>query len=606
MSFLGELKRRNVFRVGLAYVLMAWVLLQGSDFVLDLIGAPDWVIRAFALAVICGLPVALFFAWVFEVTPEGVKRESEIDRSQSITPQTGRKLDRTIIVFLALAVAMLLGERFMGGGNPPVPTPAGAATVQAPVQPDSEVPTAASDGKISVAVLPFVNMSDEADNEYFSDGISEELLNVLVRIDNLRVPSRTSSFTFKGSDKKLDEIGRELRVDHVLEGSVRRAGERIRVTAQLIDVHTDTHLWSNTYTRDLDDIFAVQDEIARSIVDALKVTLTGEQASRISRRLTANVEAYNKYLQGRQLWHQRGVERLKLSADLLREATELDPEFAQAWAALADSYVLRPEYLAVNSGDADIERLIGLARDASNRALELQPDSAQALTTRGYLRFMYEYNHAGAREDLQRAIELEPGYATAHQWYGEFLAAHRDIEGALAQFAIAAELDPLAPIMWHVTGWVLEGAGRLEESVSAYQHALSIAPDFESSWGNMMWVYYRMGQVKAAKQAKQRFLELNQNVDRDYVRMISNAFTDPVARGEFIEWSTENPGESEAFSIASLLMEFGQPELAMDNLEAGLETGDPYAVHVNRLVLFDPLRDNPRYIAHLRRMNFEP
>jgi TolB-like protein len=613
MSLFQELKRRNVFRVGIAWVLMGWVVLQGADFVLDLVGAPDWVIRAMAVVGVAGLPIALFFAWAFEVTPEGIKREAEVDRSRSITPHTGRKLDRAIIVFLAAALVLVLGERFLGGnGQSAVPGALQTSAAPAAGEPVStatagEAPGATGEGPVSVAVLPFLNMSDEADNEYFSDGISEELLNVLVRIDGLRVPSRTSSFTFKGSNKKLDEIGRELNVDHVLEGSVRRAGDRIRVTAQLIDVHTDTHLWSETYTRELDDIFAVQDEIARAIVAALKVTLTGDEAGELSRRLTDNLEAYNRYLQGRQLWHQRGRERLLQSAQLLGEATALDPGFAEAWAALADAYVLLPEYTFANAIGLvpETSRWVNLARDASNRALELQLDSAQALTTRAYLRFMYEFDHAGAREDFERAIALQPNYPTARQWYGEFLAAQRDIEGALAEFARGAELDPLAPIMWHVTGWVLEGANRLEESAQAYQKALTIAPDFESAIGNLAWVYARLGRYDASRQHERRFLELIGAGQQDLV-MVADALTDPVARGRFLEWAGEHAGNGAGFGLAQTLMLLDLPELAMDELETSLARGDPYAVHNNRQQIFDPLRENPRFVAYLRRMNLEP
>ena len=227
----------------------------------------------------------------------------------------------------------------------------------------------------SLLCFPDQDMSDDKQNEYFSDGISEELLNVLVRIKSLRVPSRTSSFTFKGSDKKLTEIGRELGVDHILEGSVRKAGDRIRVTAQLIDVRTDTHLWSDTYTRELDDIFAVQDEIAQAIVAALKVTLTGSDQQTLSTHSTENVEAYNKYLLGRHLWNKRNGQSLLDATTPFKEAIELDPGFGRAWSALADAYVLIPEY---NAGT--ISDYVPLANEAIQKALAINPASARALT----------------------------------------------------------------------------------------------------------------------------------------------------------------------------------------------------------------------------------
>jgi TolB-like protein len=293
MSLFDELKRRNVFRVGFAYLVLGWVLLQVVDVVLPILELPDWVARLVLLLLSVGFPIVLIFAWAFELTPEGIKREKDVDRSQSITPQTGRKLDRVVIGILAVAVIVLLLDRFRETRVTNVTEP---ENVSGPiVVPDSDSTRA----ETSIAVLPFLNMSDDENNEYFSDGISEELLNVLVRIEGLRVPSRTSSFNFKGSDKNIAEIGRELKVDHVLEGSVRKAGDRIRVTAQLIDVKTDTHLWSDSYTRQVDDIFAVQDEIAKAIVTALQITLSGEEQNSISSHSTSNVAAYNKYLQGR-------------------------------------------------------------------------------------------------------------------------------------------------------------------------------------------------------------------------------------------------------------------------------------------------------------------
>ncbi|MEJ2534175.1 MAG: adenylyl cyclase, partial [Gammaproteobacteria bacterium] len=236
MNLFGELKRRNVFRVGIAYVLLGWVVMQAADFALDLIDAPNWIIQVFFIAGLVGLPFALFFAWAFEVTPEGIKREAEVDRSASITPTTGRKLDRAIIVFLALAVALLLGDRFFMSGSteaaPRVASPAPAAPGQEPAaqEPEDQAPT---DPKKSVAVLAFENMSPDAENEYFADGVSEEILNVLADLPELRVIARTSAFSFKGSDATVAEIAEKLDVGYVLEGSVRKAGDRVRVTAQL-------------------------------------------------------------------------------------------------------------------------------------------------------------------------------------------------------------------------------------------------------------------------------------------------------------------------------------------------------------------------------------
>ena len=256
--------------------------------------------------------------------------------------------------------------------------------------------------RTSVAVLAFENMSPDPENEYFADGVSEEILNVLSGLDDLRVIARTSAFSFKGTGATVAEIADKLDVGYVLEGSVRRAGDRVRVTAQLIETETESHLWSDTYDRDLDDIFAVQDEIARAIATELSLQLSEEETQQLVSAPTDNIEAYNQYLIGRQLWHQRTAQNLRTSASALQAAVEMDPAFAEAWAALADALVLIPEY--------DIMRdvtTIPAARDAVNRALELQPDMPQALTTRAYIRFMHDYDWDNAEKDFRRAMALD-------------------------------------------------------------------------------------------------------------------------------------------------------------------------------------------------------
>jgi TolB-like protein len=269
MSLFGELKRRNVFRVAIAYSVVAWLVAQVAELAMESFGSPDWVMKTLLLLLAIGLPIAIVFAWAFEMTPEGVKREKDVDRTTSITHQTGRKINTIIISVLVIALGFsVVTHRWAGGDGTESPA------VDAPTQ-----TTASSDQ--SIAVLPFVNMSNDADNEYFSDGISEELLNVLVRVEGLRVASRTSSFAFKGKDTSIPNIAESLGVEHVLEGSVRKAGNTVRVTAQLIDARTDTHLWSETYDRKLEDIFAIQDEISGHIVEALKIALGagGEQTT---------------------------------------------------------------------------------------------------------------------------------------------------------------------------------------------------------------------------------------------------------------------------------------------------------------------------------------
>jgi len=601
MNLFTELKRRNVFRVGIAYLVVSWFLLQIIDVVIPILILPDWVARFIFLLLAVGFIPVLIAAWAFEMTPDGIRKEKDIDRSQSIVSQTGRKLDRTIIVVLVLALGYFVFDKFLSPSSDGSPESTALTNVSAEETTGPITsPTLNTDEK-SVAVLPFINMSDDAENEYFSDGISEELLNVLVRVKGLRVPSRTSSFTFKGSTKKLAEIGAELQVDHILEGSVRKSGDRIRVTAQLIEVNTDTHLWSETYTRELDDIFAVQDEIAQAIVSALKVTLTGEDQASIHSRETASVEAYNKYLLGRHLWNQRSPDSLLAATKPLSEAVAIDANYGQAWAALADAYVLIPEY-----GAGSIEEFIPLAHEATDKALAINPNSARALTTSAYIKFMYDYDFEGAHADFERAIRNDPNYATAHQWYGELLVVEGQLDSALDQLKLARQADPLAFIMPHDMGWFLMFTDRKEEAYALFEEALRLKPQFQNAIGNMMRLDLMTGRFEQAR-ARMPGLSTDINHDPSAVLAVIDALEDPTLK----PIALEKLAQSTSFGYGSkgksvYLMLLNEPDLAMDHLEEGFAAGDPRAVHIKRSDIYNPLHDNPRFQALLARMNMWP
>ena len=435
-----ELSRRNVFRVGIAYGVIAWVVAQVAELALDSFDAPGWVIKTLLLLLALGAPLVMLIAWAYELTPEGVKRERDVDRSQSITHHTAHKLDYIIIGTLVVAVGLLLADKFLLR-EPVQASVADQAQVQAAARP-AEQEADRKTSQQSIAVLPFVDMSPAKDQEYFSDGIAEELLNVLVKIKGVKVASRTSSFAFKGKDIGIPQIAEELQVDNVLEGSVRKAGDQVRITAQLIDVRTDRHLWSETYDRKLEDVFAVQDEIAQKIVEALTLTLgAGEKAALAApHQATENLEAYELFLRGRALWQRRGAENIRRSIDLFDQATRLDPDFSRAWSALAAAHLTLPVYdLTANEAEE-----WGQADLFARKALALDPDIAEALAVMGDLT-----RGKGAWEEAEtyyhRAIALEPGSVTGHLWYGEFLADVGRLQEALTENIKAVELDPLSP-----------------------------------------------------------------------------------------------------------------------------------------------------------------
>jgi TolB-like protein/Tfp pilus assembly protein PilF len=327
MSFFAELKRRNVFRVGVAYILAGWVVLQAADFALDLVDAPNWVIQVFVIAAAAGLPLALVFAWAYEMTPEGIRREKEVDRSQSITQNTGRKLDRMIIGLLLLVIVLLGVERVFFAGERAADAEATAA--------------AGVDTPKSIAVLPFTDMSQSQDQGWFADGLAEEILNALVKVPDLRVAARTSSFQYKGSTLAIGDIAAELGVAHVLEGSVRSTGDRIRVTAQLIRASDGFHLWSQNYDRDVDDMIGIQEDLAINIANALETSMDPEALAEMARVGTDSIEAYREYLRGIESFVESqtgsvGSDLFRQSYEHFEKARSIDPGFADAHFRAAD------------------------------------------------------------------------------------------------------------------------------------------------------------------------------------------------------------------------------------------------------------------------------
>ncbi|MEJ8569575.1 tetratricopeptide repeat protein [Elongatibacter sediminis] len=432
-GFLEELKRRNVFRVAVAYLVSAWLLLQVADIVLENIAAPDWVIQVFMLGLGMGLPIALIFAWAFELTPEGIKREKDVDRSQSITHKTGRKLDFTIIGILAVAVLVLLIDRFRGPVEPASPEPVTIAE-------ETEAP---APSEPSIAVLPFVNMSSDPEQEYFSDGISEEILNALARVRELKVAGRTSSFAFKGKDQDLRQIGETLGVEHILEGSVRKSGATVRITAQLIQVDDGFHLWSDTYDRELTNVFEIQDEIATAILDQLKAHLIGlDSAPAPGAAQRTDPVVYEQYLLAKQRIYERKRLSIESAVALLDKAIAKDPAYAPAYAQRGIAALLLSEY---NYGDTKQAEAEIQARLYLDKALQLDPELAEGWSAMG----LYHINRPGESpqgiEALQKALAINPNLIDASNWLQIAYGNIGDNARALQILEGMVERDPLYP-----------------------------------------------------------------------------------------------------------------------------------------------------------------
>ena len=471
MSFFDELKRRNVFRVGIAYVVIGWVVAQVAEFAFENFGAPDWVLKVFVMILLLGLPIALLFAWAFELTPDGVKRESEVERDESIARSTGKRINALTIAGLVIAVVILGADRLLMHDSDQA----------ADVDPAAgEVTVTASTDK-SIAVLPFVAMSAAEEDEYFADGLSEELLNVLARNERLKVAGRTSSFYYKGRNEDLREIAEALGVAHILEGSVRRSGDRLRVTAQLIQADTGFHLWSDTYDRGSGDVFDIQDEIALNVAEALQAKILGETTASATSAAPAveNIEAHNLALIAQAALASRGLQNVRRARDLYAQASELAPEDPRYYAGYANAVAV--QYW--NFRDIGPEEAVYESSNAIQTALKLGEPTADTLAVAGLIEELRALTAADpeakgkALAYYEQAIELQPNNTLALQWLASIYLDINESERALETFERVVELDPLNLLALTGLANAYRRLGMVEESTEHLYRVQHLFPE---------------------------------------------------------------------------------------------------------------------------------
>ncbi|MGD2031199.1 MAG: tetratricopeptide repeat protein [Gammaproteobacteria bacterium] len=465
-GLLSELRRRNVFRVATVYLIASWLLIQVAETVFPALQLPEWTVTFVVVVLAILFPIAVIFAWAFELTPEGLKKTTEVEPKSSITSRTGQKINYLIIGILAVAILFLALTH--GGLKDDGVSAERSATGTSAAQ--------------SIAVLPFVNMSDDEDNEFFSDGLSEELLNVLAQVEGLRVAARTSSFYFKDSNEDVRSIASKLGVDHLLEGSVRRSGDRIRVTAQLIKADDGFHLWSDTYDYTVDDVFRIQDEISLAVVDALKVNLLGKERERLTKRATTDVEAHNLYLRGRQFLHLRTLESIRQARKLFQQAVRMDPGYALAYSGLSDSIqLLATNHSMITAAQAEAE-----SRPLLDRAIALDPEAAEVWASVGLME-MIANNPEAAEPALEKAVRLNPSYAAGYLWLASVRSGPpiNDDEGALELYRKVLEIDPLSRVAQNNIAAILMDQGRTEEAEAEFRRALTLDPDYTGSYNGL-------------------------------------------------------------------------------------------------------------------------
>ena len=604
MRLVSELKRRNVLRVGAAYIVAAWLVIQVAETIFPLFGYGDTAARLVVIVLSIGFIPSLVFSWVFEITPEGLRRDADVDRDHSITQVTGKKLDRIILVVLALALAYFAFDKFVLE-----PTRVAEIVAETARQARSDA-LVESYGEKSIAVLPFVNMSADPEQEYFSDGISEELLNLLAQIPELRVISRSSAFSFKNKDIAIPEVAKQLNVAHVLEGSVRKAGNRIRITAQLIEARSDTHLWSQVYDRELDDIFAIQDEVATAISQALKLELAFVEEPAV-RSGVIETAAYDAYLQGRFLAQGSTADEIDVGLTHLREATRLAPSFALAYAGIADAMIVKAFFSTSPSAE-----IVGEARTAAQSAIALNPNLAEAYAALASIRMFFDFDWSGSEDAFIKATSLGPTSSTAYYRYANLLTGLARFDEAVRMAERAVEIDPIGIGALHALGLAKLFGGDFEGAVAAFGNAIEVRPDWTWGYVKKSLAHALIGQDTEALALAEETEKLTGGWGSAFLQgwlawVYSVTDQDELLQRvvERINRRIEENRIEDPFGVALTYLANGDLSMALDWMEKTVNERSPNAVFwsvgsADHLKLAPVgFREDPRFIEVLRRMD---
>jgi TolB-like protein/lipoprotein NlpI len=573
LSFYTELRRRNVFKVAIVYSAVAWLLLQVSDTLGPALHLPEWFISAVAFLLILGFPVAIIFAWAFELTPEGLKAETKLEPEAS-GGHTGKNLNYLTVAVLALAVGYFVFDKVvLDAGQDAADT----ATPDQVAQPQpAEIESAKVDN--SIAVLPFVNMSSDKEQEYFSDGLSEELLNLLARIPELKVAARTSSFSFKDKDVAVTEIASQLKVAHVLEGSVRKHGNQLRITAQLIQADNGYHLWSETYDRELDNVFEIQEDIATAVVDALRITLLGE----VPETRKTDPMAYQLFLEGQYLKRQISYDSLNRAIEVFKQAVEIDPAYAPAWAELADTYIWGGA-----SRELSRKEVVALADQAIQKAISTDPDYAFTYYVRGISWFFTKNKFERGMEDFEHALELEPdnAFLVAAIGKGAFLTGQYDL--AISQYQAALALEPIVPEFYWFLGRTYLSAGRLDDAEASFKKLSSL-----SSSGRGRFHLWETALMKGDLEAALAM------TDSDFQRAVTHFALGNTAKADAALGNLND----NAYSIAMVYGYRGDVDKTFEWLDRVLEAEDHFPTFILTETAFQSVHSDPRWELLLEKL----
>src|SRR5437016_1741331 len=573
-SFFAELKRRNVYKVAVAYVVAGWALSQGIAQVFPVFDVPNWTIRLLVLLIIIGLRMALVLAWMFELTPEGIKRTATADAM----PAKTRRKKHVWIYVVVLGGLVSIGLFFLG-----------RYTAENKTTSTSGIPNK------SIAVLPFENLSRDPDNAFFAEGVQDEILTRLAKVADLKVIARTSTQRFKSAPDDLQQIAKQLGVINILEGSVQKANDQVRVNVQLINALTDAHLWADTYDRKLTDIFAVESDIAKTIAETLQAKITGSEKSSIAKAPTANSEAYELYLKGRFFWNKRTGEDLHKAIGYFEQAIAKDPDYALAYVGSADSYLLLSSYSNISPRES-----LPPARAALEKALALDDSLAEAHASFGLLDTL-ELHLQQALVGYQRAIDLKPNYATAHHWLALGYATLGQFDPGIAEAKRAIELDPLSLIINADCSWIYFNARRFDEAEAQARKTLEMDSRFFLAHYYLGAVLQFKGQIAQAIPEYQTAFDLNH--DLYSLAMLGQAYARNGQKEEARKILTQLSEEAKShyvapYALALVQIPLGEKDRAIEELEQAYAKGETnYLFVIKTDPLLDDLRGQPRFDA---------
>lgn len=576
-KFFVELQRRNVYKVAIAYSVVSWLLIQIATQTFPVFEIPNWATRMVVFVLVLGFPVALILAWAYELTPAGLQRTDEIDPSKPITRNTGRTLNFVIIGVL-LAVVAAIGFQYF---RPAIRALSGNGP------------------RKSIAILPFIDLSETRDQDYFSDGITEQIINSLAHVRGLFVVARTTAFSFKNKDMDVREVGRQLQVSHMLEGSVNRGTDKVRVVARLIDVANGFHLWSETYYSTEKDLLSLQSDVAKKVANALQIELQLAETTQLAKPPTQNPEAYDSYLRGRYLLEKRTADSIQQGRALFQQAVARDPRFALGHAGIADSYILLAKLGAIPPAEASTQ-----AWAEVSAALAIDANLAEAYVSRATLLTDFEWNWPAAEPDYRKAIELNSNSASAHHWYARHLSELGRSEEALREIKAAEKLDALSPFILTEKAKILCMARRFEEAIVQCRRAIDLDSNFARSFSILAQACLHNKQYPEGIEAAKKYVHLS---NRSGWSKLELAYAHAVAgdKAESDRIVNEVTSQAEPFSpydMATICAVWHDPDGALRWLEKAIEQRSVDVIWIRVDPRLDPVRLDPRFDEVLARL----